>query len=196
MGFHRATKSRPLSKPCKTLNTSFIFQKRCSFRASVVTSMCVPLARNQYYFFTFSNVSRIWSTFLACVMIGSNGRHNVSKILTVFDWSLTTIEIIWFVETGWACTMIIVYACTMIIVSANKCARGQGLTWQISCRTDPIASLILRLCDFLWATLIRRFSRWPDSLLAQFQCQCSRPQCWQMCNKTRLNTNEIMTKNF
>ena len=158
--------------------------------------MCVPLARNQYYFFTFSNVSRIWSTFLACVMIGSNGRHNVSKILTVFNWSLTTIEIIWFVETGWACTMIIVYACTMIIVSANKCARGQGLTWQISCRTDPIASLILRLCDFLWATLIRRFSRWPDSLLAQFQCQCSRPQCWQMCNKTRLNTNGIMTKNF
>ena len=44
-------------------------------------------------------------------------------------------DIIWFVDTRCACTMIIVHACTIIIihaysmitVSANNCARGRGL---------------------------------------------------------------------
>ena len=128
---------------------------------------CASLPYNiNTFFFTFLNVSRIWLFFLASIIYASSGRHRVSKILTIVRWSLTTIEIIWFVDIG--------CACIMIIVSVNECARGQGWTWQVSCRKHLIASLIPRPCDFLGATLIRWFSRWLDSLLVS--CRRSRPQ--------------------
>ena len=83
-----------LAKPCKTLGTLLIFQKRWSFRSSVVTLMCAPLARNWYYFLTFSNVSAIWHTLLVNIMHGLKGRHRMSKILKMIRWSLMMIEII------------------------------------------------------------------------------------------------------
>ena len=114
------------TKPCKPHDRSLTFQNKYAFRSSVVTSMCAPPTRNHYFIFTFSDVSRIWSTLLACVMSGSNGRHRVSKIHTIWSWSLTRIGIIWFVDTRCACTMIIVHAYTMIIIHAYSMIAVHG----------------------------------------------------------------------
>ena len=69
MIFHRHPSLVTAWKPCKTLNTSLTFQNKYAFRSSVVTSMCVPPTPNWYLFFTFSDVSRIWHTFLVTLRL-------------------------------------------------------------------------------------------------------------------------------